>query len=72
MAIAAIDSHSPDVMFVAEGNGLIERYVYAGEIRRARDHSKQADYRATHENKTGDARPTADGMKWDLYPQTLI
>ena len=57
MAIAAINTHSPDVMFVAEGNWLIERYVYAGEIRRARDHSKQADYRATHENKTGDAPP---------------
>jgi hypothetical protein len=40
VAIAAIDSHSPDVMFVAEGNGLLERYVDAAEIRRACDNRK--------------------------------
>ena len=42
-------------MFVAEGNRLIERHVYAGEIWRAGDHCKQADHCATHKNKTGDA-----------------
>jgi len=74
MAIAAIDSHPPDVMCVAKGNGLRERYVHAGEIRRARDHSKQADYCATHEENTSDAcpgqciRPTRKDLAFIFHP----
>jgi hypothetical protein len=45
------------VMFVAKVNGLLDGNVYAGEIRRARDHCEHADHRAAHENKTGDASP---------------